>query len=155
MSAERPGPLQSVPTLTEVVDLPEAGRSDIAESAPTAPRSPEPALPQPQAATSLVQDAPEVAESPPVAAETHPASGLPAPAVASPDRESELMRQVLEELQRQVDGVLEYRVREVLAPILARATDTVVREARSELSRSVRDLVAQLVAQELQRQRGR
>ena len=46
-------------------------------------------------------------------------------------------------------------MREVLAPILARATDAIVRDARSELSRSLRDLVAQSVAQELRRQRGR
>jgi hypothetical protein len=46
-------------------------------------------------------------------------------------------------------------MREVLTPILNRATDAIVREARSDLSRSLRDLVGQAVAQELRRQRDR
>jgi hypothetical protein len=46
-------------------------------------------------------------------------------------------------------------VREILTPILTRATDAVVREARHELARSLRDVVSQCVAQELQRQRTR
>ena len=105
MTGDRPGPTQSVPTLTEVVSVPE----------------------------SRVRDAPPA---------------------AWPGEEA-LVRQVLAEVQRQVDGVLEYRVREVLTPILARATDAVVREARHELARSLRDVVAQCVAQELHRQRTR
>jgi hypothetical protein len=75
--------------------------------------------------------------------------------LAEASSQDQLTRQVLAELQRQIDGVLEYRVREILTPILARATDAVVREARHELARSLRDVVAQCVAQELQRQRAR
>ena len=39
---------------------------------------------------------------------------------------------VLAEVQRQVELMLEYRVREVLTPLLNRAADTIVREARNE-----------------------
>lgn len=137
MTSDRPGPSQSVPTLTEVVSMPGPVRDAAAvptprEAVADAERSaqPEPAPPLPE---SRVRDA-----APP----------------AWPGEEA-LVRQVLADVQRQVDGVLEYRVREVLTPILARATDAVVREARHELARSLRDVVAQCVAQELQRQRSR
>jgi len=115
MTADRPGPGHSVPTLTEVVSVPGPARE-----VPAAP----------------------------------PADVRDAVPPAWPGEEA-LVRQVLAEVQRQVDGVLEYRVREILTPILTRATDAVVREARHELARSLRDVVSQCVAQELQRQRTR
>ena len=46
-------------------------------------------------------------------------------------------------------------MREVLAPVLTRATDALVRDARSELASTLRDVVARAVAQELSRHRGR
>ena len=45
-------------------------------------------------------------------------------------------------------------MREVLTPILTRATDSIVRDARTELSRSLRTWIDQSVTQELRRQRG-
>jgi len=136
VTADRPGPAQSVPVLTEVVSVP----GPLREATSTTPRdtNADPVAP--------VQPAP-AAE----AQETRVRAAVP-PAWPGEDA---LIRQVLGEVQRQVDGVLEYRVREVLTPILARATDAVVREARHELARSLRDVVAQCVAQELQRQRSR
>ena len=38
--------------------------------------------------------------------------------------------------------MLEVRLREALAPILARATDALVRDARKELTAAMRDIVA-------------
>ncbi len=154
MSAERPGPSQSVPTLTEVVSLPETGRAAPVGAAQPAPQQPDP-VPQTGLATPPIVPDESGAPASHEAGRPDAAFQSAAPVMEVLPGDAQLTRQVLEELQRQIDGVLEYRVREVLAPILARATDAVVREARNEISRSVRDLVAQLLAQELQRQRGR
>jgi len=62
---------------------------------------------------------------------------------------------VLIGLQRQVELMLDYRLREVLTPLLARAADSIVREARAELVSTLRDVVARAVAQELARHRTR
>jgi hypothetical protein len=67
--------------------------------------------------------------------------------------EEELIQRILSELQRQVDLMLEYRLREALAPALARATDALVRDTRNELAQAMRDLVARAVSQELSRHR--
>jgi translation elongation factor EF-Tu-like GTPase len=67
--------------------------------------------------------------------------------------ERQLKERILVDLQQQIDAVIEYRMREVLTPILTRATDSIVRDARAELSRSLRTLIDQSVAQELRRQR--
>jgi hypothetical protein len=69
--------------------------------------------------------------------------------------EDQLIERVLADLQRQVELMLEYRMREVLAPALARATESLVRDARIELASTLRDMVARAVAQEMSRHRGR
>ncbi len=80
------------------------------------------------------------------------------PAANSPlseNVEEQLVERVWADLQRQVDLMLEYRLRETLAPILSRATEAVVRESRQQLASTLRDVVARAVAQELARHRGR
>lgn len=67
--------------------------------------------------------------------------------------EAELVQTVLTDVQRQIDHLFEYRVRESLAPMLARLTDALVREAREELGSIVRDVVRRAVAQELAKHR--
>jgi hypothetical protein len=67
--------------------------------------------------------------------------------------EAELSRQVLADLQRQLDLMLEVRLREALAPVLARVADTLIRDARKELTATLRDAIARSVAQELARRR--
>ena len=69
--------------------------------------------------------------------------------------EEQIVEHVWTDLQRQVDLMLEYRLRETLAPILARATEAVMRESRQQLASTLRDMVARAVAQELARHRGR
>ena len=69
--------------------------------------------------------------------------------------EEQFIQRVLGELQEQIDVMLEYRLREILGPLLARAADSVVRDARSELASTLRDVVARAVAAELARHRGR
>ena len=73
--------------------------------------------------------------------------------VRAPPSEDELRRAILADIQRQVDLMLEVRLREALAPALARLTDALVRDARGELASSLRDIVARAVAQELSRHR--
>ena len=60
---------------------------------------------------------------------------------------------IVGELQRQVELMLDYRLRETLTPVLSRLADALVREARSELASTLRDLVTKAVAQELARHR--
>ncbi|MEY4753945.1 MAG: hypothetical protein RJA44_1620 [Pseudomonadota bacterium] len=77
-------------------------------------------------------------------------------AKAEPVSSEELIAQrVLVDLQRQVDLMFEYRLRETLAPALNRLADGLVREIRNELATTLRDVVKRAVAQELARQRGR
>ncbi len=84
--------------------------------------------------------------------EAPPETDMAEPSAPVPELTEEMLtRRILAELQRQVDLMLEYRLREILTPLLARATDNVVREARGELAASLRDLVARAVAQELAR----
>ena len=50
-------------------------------------------------------------------------------------------------------GINEEVVGEALAPVLARVADTLIRDARKELTATLRDAVARSVAQELARRR--
>jgi hypothetical protein len=75
----------------------------------------------------------------------------PAASPGAAPGEVQLTQRVLADLQRQVELMLEVRLREALAPILARATDTLVRDARKELTAAMRDIVARAIAKELGR----
>ena len=130
MSGSNWQPPEGVPTLTEVVAWP-AGDTMPAPFEPSAE-----ALPL---------------ESSPMAA----APAVPAPVPAPSMTDEQLIEQVLADVQHQVDLMLEVRLREILTPILTRATDAVVRDARGELASTLRDVVARAVAQELTRHRGR
>ncbi len=84
-----------------------------------------------------------------------PALSLPpAPTPALRLAEDEIVQSVLLQLQRQVDLMLEYRLREVLTPVLARAADGIVRDARSQLASTLRAVVERAVGEELARRRG-
>ena len=130
MNGPRPQPPYGVPTLTEVVE-PLPFLAPVAE------------LPPPPAAAN--ESVPEPADEP----------VLPEPVSAPAFDEEQLIERVLADLQRQVELMLEYRLREVLTPALTRATDALVRDARIELASTLRDVVARAVAQELLRHRGR
>ncbi len=127
----RPVPPGRVPTLTEVVR--------IAEPAPAGTAGPA-STPDPAFART------EPAPLQPLAAPVPPPPGL--------DEEAVVQR-VLADLQRQIDLMLEVKLREVLTPALTRATDALMREARTELASTLRDIVARAVAQEISRHRGR
>ena len=97
--------------------------------------------------TEVVQVAPS--------ADAEPEPGLPPDAEATVIDEGDIARRVLGDVQRQIDLMLEYRLREALAPVLARLGDTLIRELRDELASTLRDVVVRAVAQEIDRQRGR
>jgi hypothetical protein len=69
--------------------------------------------------------------------------------------EAELVQRVLADVQRQIDLMLEYRLREALAPALARLSEALVHEVRDELASTLRDVVVRAVTQELSRHRAR
>jgi hypothetical protein len=91
-------------------------------------------------------------------------TGDPAPqsaAAESADKDGgvndddQLVRAVLQDLQRHVDLMLEYRLRASLAPLLTQLADNLVRELRQELVLTLRDVVKRAVNQELLRRRKR
>jgi hypothetical protein len=69
--------------------------------------------------------------------------------------EEQISQRVLADLQRHVDLMFEYRLRETLSPLLMRLADNMVREVREELSSTLRDVVRRAVTQELARQKVR
>nr|WP_297351109.1 hypothetical protein [uncultured Caldimonas sp.] len=79
----------------------------------------------------------------------------PPPFLLEPEGEDQIIHRVLADLQRQIDLMLEYRLRETLSPALARMADQLIRDTRVELASTLRDVVARAVAQELARLRGR
>lgn len=69
--------------------------------------------------------------------------------------EAQLAQRVLADVQRQIDGMLDFRLKEAIGPILARHSEALVRELREELTRTMRDVVARSVTQEMAKLRQR
>jgi hypothetical protein len=69
--------------------------------------------------------------------------------------EAQLAQRVLTDVQKQIDGMLDFRLREALAPIMARHSDALVRDLREELKRTMHDVVTRSVAQEMAKLRQR
>ncbi len=132
-----PQPPQRVPVLTEVVVLPKAAPQVVVDEYP--PFAQDPAFAE--TAPSPLGGWP--ASRPPVGARIAP----PAAAVD----EAALVQHVLADLDKQLDLMFEHRLRETLAPVLARMTDTLVREMRNQLAMSLREMVTRAVAIELDR----
>ena len=157
MSTGRPPP-GTIPTLTEVVAWPdpEAAIDEVA-AAPIAPVAPAPVAPVPPPVLSPVPvpaPDPVTVAAPAVAPTTiaSPDKARPSPSAAA---DVQLTQRVLADLQRQVELMLEVRLREALVPILARASDALVRDARKELTAAMRDIVARSIARELGRREDR
>lgn len=87
-------------------------------------------------------------DAPPPAASTVAAAGE----LAGLD-EARIVEAVMNGLQQRIDLMLDFRLREALAPVLARATDAILREARDELTHTLHDVVTRAVSQELARRR--
>lgn len=136
----RPHPAQ-VPTLTEIIDVqgpaPVAsiGRPPVALDA--LPVLGEVVSPPGQQSVPLARPFPQQPDLPPAVTE------------------AQLAHRVLSDVQRQIDGMLEYRLKEAMAPLLARHTEAIARDLRDELNRTLKDVVARSVAQELAKLRQR
>ena len=69
-------------------------------------------------------------------------------------QETRIVSKVIERLQPRIDVLFEHRLREVLAPTVARAYAALADELRKELARKLREAVQQAVNEELGRHRG-
>lgn len=83
-----------------------------------------------------------------------PPEATPAAAVQPMPDTAALVSEVLAELQPRIDMLFESRLREALAPALARAADGLIREARAELGSALHELVDEAVKRALQRRAG-
>jgi hypothetical protein len=124
--SERPGPPRRVPTLTEIVEV---GPQSVPETPASSTAEPAPAAAEP-APSAAARSAPELSEE-------------------------QIVQRILLGLQRQIDAIVEQRLRAAVTPALARLTDALVRELRTELASTMREVVVQAVAQELSRHRRR
>lgn len=77
-----------------------------------------------------------------------PAQSMERP--APPLDEDQITRQVLAALEQRLDGLFEARLREALAPALARAADGLIRDLRPELTQALHDMVHDAVVRALQ-----
>jgi hypothetical protein len=83
-------------------------------------------------------------------------AGLPATeAEAAPFDTQPLSQDVLLGVQRHIDAMLEFRLRQSLQPILEKMAAALVAEMREELSHTLKDVVSRAVAQEVSRHRSR
>lgn len=119
----------------------------------------QPPIQVPQDSTLLPAPLPEPVAahlSATVPTRAEPAEPAAPPAPVLPDvTEAQLAQRVLGDVQKQIDGMLDFRLREALAPILSQYSDALVRELRDELNRTMRDVVARSVAQEMAKLRQR
>ena len=134
MTAARPVPTRLVPTLTEVVEV----ASDNSADASTLQMTPANSLETPPGENAIAAPAPAPAEP------VRPAS--------SPQSD-ELTGRVLADVQQRVEQVLEDRLLEVLTPALLKLGEAWAAEARNELAATLREIVADAVAQEVARRR--
>jgi hypothetical protein len=151
MTDARPLTALRVPTLTEVVAVAEAPVGAV-----EAPASPVGEVDDRAPSGSPVVDLQlDDVEAPVTPADPPPRNATaPARTTALPT-DTQLIQQVLADVSRQVELMLEYRMRETLAPILARATDTMIRDTRNQLVNTLHEMVARAVAQEMARHRDR
>lgn len=133
--------------------LPSAAAEPVSESAALQAETLLPAFLRVPSAGSLTQPS-ALTQANLLAASSTPVASHAAAAVPELTADAEQFAQrVLTDVQRQIDLMLEYRLREVLGPILARAADTVIKEARQDVATTLKDVIVRAVAQELTRQR--
>jgi hypothetical protein len=129
-----PPPPKLVPTLTDVVGFSLDGESEDADAAP-----------------AQVDPVPRSAE----VMQLRPVPPALAADAADAFNEAELTQRVLVDVQRQIDRMFEFRMRESVGPVFAKLLDAFLIETREELNRTLHDVVRRAVAQELARHRPR
>lgn len=150
----RPHPA-NVPTLTEVIELTPDGGAVIHQAAPLVVASP---LLAPDVGFTPVGSIPDpMAEVPgvlpsamvPLASIPHVNALTTFEPIEPEVSEAQLSQRILTDVQRQIDSMLEFRLRESMQPLLAQFTETLMQDLRDELSRTMRDVVTRAVAQEV------
>jgi len=137
-------PPQSVPVLTEVVVMPKKATPEVVHN-DYPPFAPDPAYAE--TAPAPLGDWPgNPPPQPPARAQA--GAAFVAPPLID---EAMLTQRVLADLDKQLDLMFEHRLRETLSPVLARMTDTLVREMRNQVAASLREMVTRAVALELDR----
>ncbi len=133
-------------------EAPEAAPESAPEAAPESPGRI--AAAQPELGASLSEVAlggfPDLSDALPAMAGLH----LGGPQ-ASPIDAQAVSQQVLLGVQRHLDAMLEFRLRQSLQPILEKMAAAMVAELREELSHTLKDVVSRAVAQEVSRHRSR
>lgn len=119
-------PPSRVPTLTEVVEVHGVLTEEVMPAA-------SPADAVASAVTALAAPPPTTASS------------------SQPVNADLLTQQVMSDIQRQIDAMLEVRLKEALVPIVTRLTDALARDARSELAKVMKEVVSRCVAEEVRR----
>ena len=109
-------------------------------------------VPEPAVVTPVASP---VSSSAPLTARAAVAEARPHEPVLPEISEAQLAQRVLADVQRQIDGMLDFRLKEAIGPILARHSEALVRELREELTRTMRDVVTRSVAQEMAKLRQR
>lgn len=132
----RPHPA-NVPTLTEVIELNPEGDQLLA--VPVVLESP------------LLAPDIDLAPMPVV----EPDEVLPLDVNEPEASDTQICQRILTDVQRQIDSMLEFRLRESMQPLLAQFTETLMQDLRDELSRTMRDVVTRAVAQEVAKLRNR
>ncbi len=149
-SEARPVHPDRLPTLTEVLEL-GRGEGAAAEAVPSRPETPVldwPGSLSPLPPAPAIDDGVSWGPPPLVPAPLPVAS---ARALAQVPDANALVALVMAELTPRLELLFEARVREAVAPALARAADLLIREARPELSAALRELVAETVSRVLER----
>ncbi len=169
-------PADRLPTLTEVVEFagePWMGPPAVLRSGPApddlfapaaCPVAPEAEAEaggaRPAEASPMSVALVDLASRPPQAepqqdSPQHPApaailDGCPQPSLSHAVLdEGQLAERVLADVQERLDALFETRMREALAPALARAADGLIRDLRPELTLALRDLIQDAVARAL------
>jgi hypothetical protein len=108
----------------------------------------------PDVSDTAAQPLPPAVPVMPVAPAQFPAASAVAGEVTEVT-EAQLAHRVLGVVQKQIDGMLDFRLREAMTPILQRHTDALVRELRDELKQTMQDVINRAVAQEMAKVRQR
>lgn len=105
--------------------------------------------------TEIINDLPAAA-APTPSAQQPPREAAVAPEAVLAEvwlQESRIAARVIERLQPRIDVLFEHRLREALAPMVARVVGAVADEARKELAHRLREAVEQAVNEEMGRHR--
>ncbi|CAD5373750.1 conserved hypothetical protein [Rubrivivax sp. A210] len=148
-SLPAPGPV-AVDGLQAPVDLvampsgSEPQQDEPLQVEPSRPGRPPPGADRLPTLTEVIEFGPDAVALP--TAHELLSSAVAVPAVD----EAALVQRVLAELGPRIDAMLEARLREALAPALARAADGLIRDARAELLPALGEIVGEAVSRALE-----